>query len=100
MSSQRDTAIVSPNGMLRVTKTGCMRSRMPRSSPGMTSVNLTDALNECVDRQDGPLGGPPPWGRRSVDTGHPGLALTFVFPTRRHNPGNATRALQVADAVD
>jgi hypothetical protein len=64
----------------------------------MTSVNLTDAVNELINgtvrlvaRRHGGLIGPY-W--KSC------LYTHFCVSTRRHNPVNTTRALQMADAAD
>ncbi len=74
--------MVSPNGRLGVTKTRCM----PRSSPGITSVNLTDAVNELINGTVRLMARRHGGGNRSILEILPYNDTLFVFP-----PAVATR---------
>ena len=74
--------MVSPNGRRGVTKTRCM----PRSSPGITSVNLTDAVNEVINGTVRLVARRHGGGNRSILEIRPYNNTHFVFP-----PAVATR---------
>jgi hypothetical protein len=60
----------------------------------MTSGNLTGTVNELINGAVRLVARRHRGGNRSI------LYTHFCVSTRRHNPVNTTRALQVADAGD